>query len=168
MEVEGTMGQMHGGAAGTRALIAAAVVSVVGAAAAAWPAAAFADGALAIGQPSDVANHGFAFGIVSNVSNSSQASNQALDLCRTAKGASSDARSVCKVVKTISQQCAAVAMDPKKGTPGAGWAVAYDKKTAESQALAQCYDTAGTGRQSFCVVSASQCDTGMGATRGGQ
>lgn len=162
------MRQMHGGAAGMRALVAAAVVAMTGAAVAAWPAAALADGALAIGQPADVANRGFAFGIVSNASTTSQASDQALDRCRTAKGASADARNVCQVVKTLRQQCAAVAMDPQKGTPGVGWAVALDKKAAESQALAQCYDTAGTGRRSFCVISASQCDTGTGATRTGQ
>lgn len=161
------MRQMHG-AAQTRALVAAAVVAVVGAAVAALPAPALADGALAIGQPADVANHGFAFGIVSNAPNTGTASDKALDLCRTAKGASADARNVCQVVKTIQQQCAAVAMDPQKGTPGVGWAVAQDKKTAESQALAQCYTTAGTGRESYCVVSVSQCDTGMGAGRIGQ
>ena len=162
------MREMHGGIVERRGLVAAAVAAVVGAAVAAWPAAALADGALAIGQPPDVANHGFAFGIVSNMNNTNQASDQALDLCRTAKSASRDARSACQVVTTLRQQCAAVAMDPQKGTPGAGWAVAIDKKTAESQALAKCYETAGTGRRSYCVVSVSQCDTGMGATRTGQ
>jgi len=140
---------------------AAAVVASVCAAAALWPVAAGAEGALAIGSPADVASQGYAFGMVSNVTTMSQASDQALDLCRTAKGASGTARGVCKVVQTLHQQCAAVAMDPAKGTPGAGWAVAYDKKTAEAQALRQCYDTAGTDRQSYCVVSASMCDSGV-------
>lgn len=137
------------------------IVASVCAAAAVWPVAASAEGALAIGNPADVASQGFAFGMVSNVSTSSQASDRALDLCRTAKGASGTARGVCQVIQTLHQQCAAVAMDPAKGTPGAGWAVAYDKKTAESQALRQCYDTAGADRQSYCVVSASMCDTGV-------
>lgn len=159
---------MHNGIADKRAVVAAAVAALVGAAVAAWPAAALADGALAIGQPADVANHGFSFGIVSNVPNANQASDQALDLCRTAKTAQPDARKACQVVKTLRQQCAAVAMDPQKGTPGVGWAVANDKKAAESQALAQCYDTAGASRHSFCVISVSQCDTGTGATRQGQ
>ncbi|HKX18637.1 MAG TPA: DUF4189 domain-containing protein [bacterium] len=162
------MRQMYSGTRERRALVAVAVAAMAGAVVVVWPVAALADGALAIGQPADVANHGFAFGIVSNASNASQASDQALDLCRTAKTASRDARNVCQVVKTLRQQCAAVAMDPQKGTPGVGWAVANDKKAAESQALAQCYDTAGTGRRSFCAVSVSQCDTGMGATRSGQ
>ena len=147
--------------AGGPVVIAAAVVASVCAAAAVWPVAAGAEGALAIGSPADVASQGYAFGMVSNASTMSRASDQALDLCRTAKGASGTARGVCKVVQTLHQQCAAVAMDPAKGTPGAGWAVAYDKKTAESQALRQCYDTAGADRQSYCVVSASMCDTGV-------
>lgn len=155
------MRQMRFGRVGAPVMIAAAVVAVACAAAAVWPVAASADGALAIGRPDDVANHGFAFGIVSNVPNANQASDKALDLCRTAKGASGDARKVCQVVQTIHQQCAAVAMDPQKGTPGVGWAIAGDKKAAESQALTQCYDTAGSDRRSFCVVSASMCDTGM-------
>ncbi len=142
-------------------LIAAAVVASVCAAEAVWPVAASAEGALAIGSPADVASQGYAFGMVGNVSTMSQASDKALDLCRTAKGASSPARGVCRVVQTLHQQCAAVAMDPAKGTPGAGWAVAYDKKAAETQALRQCYDTAGAERQAYCVVSASMCDTGL-------
>ena len=141
--------------------VAAAVAASVCAVAAVWPVAASAEGALAIGSPADVASQGYAFGMVSNVSTMSQASDKALDLCRTAKGASGTARDVCKVVQTLHQQCAAVAMDPAKGTPGAGWAVAYDKKAAESQALRQCQDTAGADRQSYCVVSASMCDTGV-------
>jgi len=141
-------------------MIVAAVVATACAAAAMWPVAASADGALAIGRPPDVASQGFAFGMVSNIPNAGQASDRALDLCRNAKGASGDARSLCQVVQTIHQQCIAVAMDPAKGTPGAGWAVANDKKTAESQALTQCYDTAGADRRSFCVVSGSMCDTG--------
>lgn len=141
-------------------MIAAAVMATVCAVAVMWPVAASADGALAIGKPGDVASQGFAFGMVSNVPNAGQASDRALDLCRNAKGASGDARSVCQVVQTIHQQCIAVAMDPAKGTPGAGWAVANDKKAAESQALAQCYDTAGADRRSFCTISGSMCDTG--------
>ena len=90
-----------------------------------------------------------------------QASNQALNLCKTAKAAFGTARSACKVVPTLLQQCAAVAMDPAKGTPGAGWAVACDKKTAETDALKQCYLTAGSSRQSYCAVSVSMGDTSM-------
>ena len=161
MEVAISMRQFRFGTARAPLMIVAAVVAATCAAAAVWPVAASADGAIAIGRPDDVANHGFAFGMIGNAQNASQASDQALDLCRNAKGASGDARSLCQVVQTIHQQCAAVAMDPAKGTPGVGWAIAFDKKTAETQALTQCYDTAGADRRSFCVVSASMCDTGM-------
>src|SRR5215472_16676127 len=136
-------------------MIAAAVLAAACAAGAAWPVAASADGALAIGHPADVANQGFAFGIVGNISTTAQASEQALALCRNAKGASGTARSACQVVQTLQQQCAAVAMDPAKGTPGAGWGVALDKKTAETEALRQCSLTAGSDRQSYCAVSVS-------------
>ena len=155
-----TMRYSRLGAAAAPVMIVAAIVAFACAAAAVWPVAAGAEGALAIGKPADVASQGFAFGMISNVANTNQASDRALDLCKTAKGASKDARSTCQVVQTIHQQCAAVAMDPAKGTPGAGWAVANDKKTAESQALAQCYDTAGADRRSYCVISGSMCDTG--------
>jgi|SRR5215469_3988759 len=147
-------------------MIAAALVAVGCAAIALWPVAALADGALAVGQPSDVAKQGFAFGIVSNVSTAAAASDQALALCKNAKAASGTARSSCKVVQTMHQQCAAVAMDPAKGTPGAGWAVGADKKTAEAGALKQCYLTAGSDRQSYCAVSASMCDTSMKVEHG--
>ena len=147
--------------AGVPVMLTAAVVTSVCAAAAVWPAAANAEGAIAIGQPADVASQGFAYGMVGNVQTAEKASQAALDSCRSAKGASGTARSVCQVVQTLHQQCAAVAMDPAKGTPGAGWSVAYDKKTAETQALKQCYDTAGADRKSFCVISGSMCDTGV-------
>ena len=148
-------------AAGAQIMIAAAVLATACAVGATWPVAASADGALAIGHPTDVASQGFAFGIVGNISTTAQASEQALALCRNAKGAAGSARSVCQVVQTLHQQCAAVAMDPATGTPGAGWAVALDKKTAETEAIQQCSLTAGSDRQSYCAVSVSMCDTSI-------
>ena len=125
-----------------------------------WPSAASAEGALAVGLPGDVSSQGFAFGISANLSNSDDASRSALDLCRSAKGASNSAKAVCKVVGTLNNQCAVVAMDPQKGTPGVGWGVAYNTDDAKSQAMKRCYETAGASRQTYCVVSGSVCDTG--------
>jgi hypothetical protein len=156
MEVAFRMRQVRlrtAGAPFVLAAVAAACVAVTS-----WPVAAGAAGALAIGQPADVAGQGFAYGLTANL-NAGQASEKALDQCRNAKGAKEPARAACRVVGMLNRQCAAVAMDPASGTPGVGWAVANDKKTAETQALTQCRETAGAGREAFCKVSVSACDS---------
>ena len=138
-------------------LVAAALLTSMGAAAVMWPAAASAEGALAIGQPADVATQGFAYGMVGDLSTTGQASTTALKICQNAKGASEPAKAACTVVQTLHNQCVAVAMDPAKGTPGVGWAVADLKKTAETQAVQKCRDTAGD-RASYCKIAHSLCD----------
>jgi len=140
--------------------VAAAILAFAWTAVAVSPNAAFAEGALAVGLPSDVSGQGFAFGISANASTTDRAAQAAMDLCQTAKGASSSARAVCRVVHTLHGQCAVVAMDPQKGTPGVGWAVAQDIKSAQEQAIKNCAATAGENRQAFCEVSGSVCDTG--------
>jgi Domain of unknown function (DUF4189) len=116
-----------------------------------------ADGALAIGLPSDVAKEGFASGYSYNAENTDSARNTALESCRRAPSYERP-RSLCSIVETFTHKCVAVAMDPKAGTPGVGWAVAEDKMTAESEALARCAATAGEGRRDACKVSNSNCD----------
>src|ERR1700674_1170466 len=73
------------------------------------PGLAVAEGALAIGLPNDVAKEGIALGWNTNSPTSS-----------------------------FHDQCVAGAEDPDPGTPGVGWAVAADKKTAQQRALAMC------------------------------
>jgi hypothetical protein len=141
-------------------LAAAAIVALTSTALAVSPGAAFAMGALAIGLPSDVSSQGFAFGISANDANPDRAAQDAMDLCLDAKGASSSARAMCRVIRTLHRQCAVVAMDPQKGTPGVGWAVASNAKTAQDRAMEKCYLSAGTDRRSYCAVSGSVCDTG--------
>lgn len=141
-------------------LVAAAILVFAWTAFAVWPNAASAEGALAVGLPSDVSNQGFAFGMSANAPNTDRATQAAMDLCQTAKGASDPARAVCRVVRVLHRQCAVVAMDPQKGTPGVGWAVGPNVKSAQDQAIKNCYATAGADRQSYCVVSGSICDTG--------
>jgi hypothetical protein len=119
--------------------------------------AARADGALAIGLPSDVAKQGFASGYSYNAGNVDAARKTALDYCRRAP-TNQRARSLCSIVETFNHKCVAVAMDPKAGTPGVGWSVAESKSTAESEALARCAATAGDGRRDACKVSDSSCD----------
>lgn len=147
------------GQAGGAVLVAAALLTSVSAAAV-WPSAASAEGAIAVGQPADVATQGFAYGMVGDLSTTDQASSRALKSCQTAKGASDSAKAACKVIQTLHEQCAAVAIDPAKGTPGVGWAVADVKKAAETQALQKCHDTAGD-RASYCKIAGSICDANM-------
>lgn len=116
-----------------------------------------ADGALAIGLPSDVAEQGFASGYSYNAGNIAAARETALEYCHKAP-TNDRTRALCSIVETYTRKCVAVAMDPKPGTPGVGWSVAENKLTAESEALARCAATAGAGRREACKVSNSNCD----------
>jgi hypothetical protein len=49
------------------------------------------------------------------------------------------------------------ALDPKNGTPGAGWALGDTQKQADDEALARCRNTAGD-RRDFCKVINQLCD----------
>ncbi len=124
------------------------------------PATAATAGALAVALPADVAKSGFSYGYSNNNADAAHAQAAALNACRTTKDASNDVnlRSLCKVVLNYSNQCIAVAMDPAAGTPGVGWAVANDLRSAERQALGQCQETAGPGRRAACVIDHSACD----------
>jgi uncharacterized protein DUF4189 len=143
-------GSFPGGKAGmVTALLAAAQLA---------PVAALADGALAVGIPSDVAKDGFAYGRNVNSPTADAARGRALELCQQAKDSSDIARKLCAVFMSFHKQCVAVAMDPQPGTPGIGWAVAPTREAAEAQAMANCMVTAGPDRRQFCVKSDSACD----------
>jgi len=129
------------------------------AAAALWSDVGAADGALAVGQPRDVAAEGFAYGFALNKSSSDEAKQKALDDCKTpAEGVDKRAQALCAVVQTFQNQCFAVAMDPKDATPGVGWAVADNKDAAGQAAMAKCVATAGDDRHDFCKVTHTDCD----------
>jgi hypothetical protein len=123
----------------------------------------FAAGALAVGVPPDVARQGFASGFIINVPTMDRAREGAVEGCHKSVGASEPAKKLCTVVATFTNQCFAIAIDPKAGTPGAGWAIAEDQKNADAQALAQCRSTAGASRRQFCVIPEGP---GMGTNRG--
>jgi Domain of unknown function (DUF4189) len=127
---------------------------------AAAPATGFAAGALAVALPPDVAKGGFSYGYANDKADDETAAARALELCRTTKDAANDPklRSLCKVIQNYSDKCVAVAMDPAEGTPGVGWAVAVDKRSAEHDALVKCEATAGQGRAAACEISHSDCD----------
>jgi hypothetical protein len=124
------------------------------------PAVGHAAGALAVALPPDVAKGGFSYGYSNGNDDADTAEAKALNACRTTKDAANDAklRNLCKVIMDYSDKCIAVSMDPAAGTPGVGWAIAADKRTAEHDALMKCEATAGPGRAAACVVDHSGCD----------
>jgi Domain of unknown function (DUF4189) len=111
-----------------------------------------ADGAVAIGLPSNVARDGFAVGHQVNAPDLETARKGAVAGCQKSIGASDKTKTLCKVVATFQNQCFAVAIDPKDGTPGVGWAIEENSALAEKEAVAQCRTTAGADREQFCVV----------------
>jgi hypothetical protein len=118
-----------------------------------------AEGALAVGEPADVAAEGYAYGFALDEPTTDRASAGALRDCQTpTQGIDPRAQALCRVVQTFKNQCFAVAMDPKDATPGAGWAVADDKDGAARAALARCVATAGDDRRDACEVTHSGCD----------
>ena len=119
---------------------------------------AVAEGALAIGLPSDVAKDGIALGWNTNSPTAAEARQRALAGCRDVKNSTDAARSLCTIVGTFHNQCVVGAEDPDAGTPGVGWAVAADKKTAEQQALAMCQAKSPPARRAACKVMTSGCD----------
>jgi hypothetical protein len=51
-----------------------------------------------------------------------------------------------------------MALDPKDGTPGAGWALGDTQTQADDEALARCRSTAGANRSDFCKIDNQNCD----------
>jgi hypothetical protein len=139
--------------------IAALLIALVTAGACLSPQPGSADGAVAVGMPTDVAAEGFAFGYAINKSSVDQARAEALASCKKpAQGVDKRAQALCGLAMFFRNQCFAVAMDPKDATPGVGWAVASDKATATRDAMANCRATAGADRQGACEISRAECD----------
>ena len=90
------------------------------------------------------------------IADADKADAEALKKCRDTTVAG--VRPLCAVIQDFKNQCVAVAMDPKAGTPGVGWGVADDVITAERKALGNCEDSAGPGRRANCAVDHSGCD----------
>ena len=111
-----------------------------------------AESALAIGSTGNVAKDGVAIGAVVNRPTKEKAIAAALEECQLCPSAKLAAQR-CKVITTFTRQCFATAFDPKKGTPGAGFAIGPDKQSAEAIALAVCQMTAGIDRVKYCVVT---------------
>lgn len=121
---------------------------------------ALAYGALAIGEPEDVAKDGLAMGWSADIGSQDAASAEALDWCK--KGGEprpkAETRALCKVVLTFSHQCLGIAFDKEPKTPGRGWALGATKEAAATDAMAKCKETAGPGRAQFCEIVINNCD----------
>jgi hypothetical protein len=123
-----------------------------------WAAPGNAAGALAVGVAPGGAQNGFAYGVTRGQATNASAGEHALTACKNAKESNAAAQSRCALIGKYSNQCAVIAMDPKAGTPGVGWAIAADSAAAAHQALASCEATAGPGRAGTCTVSGTRCD----------
>jgi hypothetical protein len=137
-------------------LSAAAVLALV--AAIPWSHPAWADGAMAVGIARGGVAKGYATGFALNQPNAKDARTSAVEGCRKQKKSNADARSHCEAVIAFKNKCVASALDPKDGTPGAGWGVGGTQQAADSQALARCRATAGSDRAEFCEVTDRHCD----------
>ena len=109
-------------------------------------------GAVAVGEPAEIAKDGVAIFTFVNASSAEAAKQKALEGCRGLPNASSTSKALCKVVATFENQCVAQSLDPENGTPGFGWAMARNSRMAKEQALSNCRDTAGPTRQDKCVI----------------
>jgi len=126
-------------------------------------------GAVAIGIAPRGVQQGYASGYRVNAPDIATAKAGALGACRreqanvsgtASNSGSRAAQANCEVVTTFVKKCYAQAIDPKDGTPGAGWAVADTQQQAEDEALARCRSTAGADRRAFCKVFDRVCDRG--------
>jgi hypothetical protein len=109
-------------------------------------------GAVAIGEPADVAKDGVSMGYNSNKTTMDEAKARALAKCKT--NSSVPSKALCKIVATFSNQCAVEAIDPRAGTPGFGWAIADNAQDAQKQAMANCRESDGPAHQDGCQFSA--------------
>jgi len=130
---------------------------------------AIAAGAVAIGiAPGGVAQ-GYASGYEVNDPDIEAAKADALAQCKkpqanvsgtAANSGTLAAQAKCEVVATFVNKCYAQALDPKDGTPGAGWAIADTQQEADNEALARCRSTAGADRAAYCKIFSRACDVG--------
>lgn len=118
----------------------------------------FAFGAVAIAEPADVAKDGYSSGISYNFRTQVEAEDRAQLECSNTQDAPPETRKLCKVIRSFENQCVAVALDPKAGTPGAGWALGDTLVLARRNALERCEDTAGSDRRGECKITAEGCD----------
>ncbi len=118
-----------------------------------------AHGVIAIGRPASIAQQGLAIGYSWNFPTSADATADAMKQCSTFKDAPDSTRALCKTNADFTGKCLAIAMDPRPGTEGFGWAVAVKQIDASTTALQDCKRIDGADNADACVVQVEQCDT---------
>ena len=113
-------------------------------------------GAIAVGQPDDVAKGGISMGFSTNRTTMDEAKARSMILCENSGTLVSSI--LCEVVATFENKCVAVAIDPAVQTPGFGWAVADTEQASKDNALSNCRATAGSTRRTACEITDSSCD----------
>ena len=113
-------------------------------------------GAIAVGQPADVAKRGISMGFSTNRDTMDEAKARSMVLCKNSGTLMSSI--LCQVVATFENKCVAVAIDPQVQTSGFGWAVADTEQASKNNALSKCQATAGPTRQNACKITDSYCD----------
>jgi len=113
-------------------------------------------GAIAVGQPADVAKRGVSMGFSTNRDTIDEAKVRSMILCQNSGSQVSSI--LCRVVATFENKCVAVAIDPQARTPGFGWAVADTELESKDNALTRCRATAGPTRRDACQITDSYCD----------
>lgn len=117
----------------------------------------YAAGAIAVGQTTNIAKDGVAIGWATGSVNKERAESVAKQKCLDFKEAPQKTRDRCRIITTFENQCIAISLDPKAGTPGYGYAIRPTLAEAKSEALERCRSTAGD-RARQCVDSDSSCD----------
>ena len=127
-----------------RTVWASALVAVV------WTGTARAEGAIAVGLPSDDPKNGFVYGIVTDKATVEDARSGAMSECKGVDVRdTSRAKQACKIIETFRNQCANAAYNGDRNTvsTAVGWGVGPDTATANSRAMAMCNTVRkGTGR----------------------
>ena len=127
------------------------------AAAVGWASSSLAEGALALGMPENDPNRGFRWSIHVNTPD---AGTVAMQDCHAAKNPKIGA--ACKLIRTFSDQCVAVAVNADGPVPvsAAGWAIEKDSESARRAAIAMC-EGMRHGRGIPCILdgeTALLCD----------
>lgn len=123
---------------------------------------AMAIGAIAIGEPADVAKEGLAVGIAVDFATEAEASAAAIDACKNRGDLPAATKALCKVVRTFKNECVVTAYDSEPSTPGWGYGVGFTDAVARDEAMQNCRMTAGPGRSRFCKPNKPMCDVKQG------
>ncbi len=110
-----------------------------------------AGGFLALGQPGNIPRDGLAFGTHYNDADPNRAQRMSLVQCQVSE-ASERARSACKIIGPLIDQCYALALDSRAAPRGVGLAMAEERQRAALLAMEQCRNTAGPAHRDSCAI----------------